>query len=458
MILRKIVPLTAAIFVAVSAADVTADAILYGKAHLSIDNVDVDMNAAWNRPAEAAPSFDVLTFIDGSNQALNDAGYVEALPRPTPVNTVVGDLLFGTIKFDSLDRLTQERILGAVDRATTPGTVYKGWTVNASDRGSRFGIKGSETLRGGLKAIYQIELAIPLGDANGSIAGDEPGTIRLRNSFVGLMGSWGTFLAGRHDTPLKMSTGRLDLFADTLADYNYTVGFQDLRADHTLLYISPALWGVRLAGAVVPGGGAAIGGELNPDANSLADGWSLAAIYDSGPFHASLAYEYLGSELWRPQDGPYDIVHGVFAGDDTKWRMGLGLLDWHGLTVTGIYEARTDILGLPVRADSNSWQLQAGYAFGNNMIKAMYGSADLDPCADPGNIGFRYTCSPGKLGELLGYRIGDLIDQQGKKTWALGFDHNFSRRTKVYALYTAVKDDNPDADWSGFSLGMAHQF
>lgn len=458
MTLNKLWPLTAAISVAVGAAEVAADAAMYGKVHLSVDYVDVDMNAAWNRPAEGAPSFDVLTFIDGTNQALADAGYTEALRRPTPMSTLVGDLLFGTIPFDSLDPLTRGRILDALDRAVTPGIPFKGWTVNASDRGSRWGIKGSEDLGGGLKAIYQIELAIPLGDVNGSIAGEDPGTIDLRNSFVGLMSPWGTFLVGRHDTPLKMSTGILDLFADTLADYNYTVGFEDLRADNTIMYISPSLLGVRMAGAVVPGGGTAIGGVSNPDANSIADSWSLAAIYTRGPFHASLAYESLGTELWRPQDGAYDNIHGVFADDDTKWRVGLGLLDWHGFTMTGIYESRTDILGLPVSAGSNSWQLQAGYAFGNNKIKAMYGSADLDACADPGNIGFRYTCTPGKLGESLGAQLQGIVDQQDKSTWALGLDHNFSRRTKVYALYTAVRDDNEDASWNGFSLGMAHKF
>lgn len=458
MTFDKIVPLTAAICTAVPAADLAADATMYGKAHLSVDYADVDMNAAWNRPAGGAPSFDVLTFIDGANEALNDAGYTEALPRPTPMNTVVGDLLFGTIPFDSLDPLTQVRILDALDRAATAGNAFRGWTVNASDRGSRLGIKGSEDLGRGLKAIYQIELAIPLGDVNGSIAGEEPGTIDLRNSFVGLMSSWGTLLVGKHDTPLKMSTGRLDLFADTLADYNYTVGFEDLRADNTVLYISPSLWGVRLTGAVVPGGGSAVGGISNPDANSIADSWSLAAIYARGPLHASIAYESLGSGLWRPQDGAYDNIHGVFAGDDTKWRVGLGLMDWHGFTMTGIYESRTDIMGLPVSAGSNSWQLQAGYAFGNNLLKAMYGSADLDACADPGNIGFRYTCSAGKLGESLGNNLRGIIDQQDKSTWALGMDHNFSKRTKVYALYTAVKDDGLDADWSGFSLGMAHKF
>jgi predicted porin len=37
-------------------------------------------------------------------------------------------------------------------------------------------------------------------------------------------------------------------------------------------------------------------------------------------------------------------------------------------------------------------------------------------------------------------------------------DHNFSKRTKVYAVYTDVDTDDLDQDWDGFSLGMVHKF
>jgi predicted porin len=49
-----------------------------------------------------------------------------------------------------------------------------------------------------------------------------------------------------------------------------------------------------------------------------------------------------------------------------------------------------------------------------------------------------------------------------RSTWAVGYDYSFSKRTKVYALYTDVQDDRADwiasSEWSGFSLGMMHSF
>ncbi len=91
----------------------------------------------------------------------------------------------------------------------------------------------------------------------------------MRNTFVGLAGGWGTALMGRHDTPMKISTGKLDLFADTMADYNGTVGFRDLRADNAVAYISPSFAGFTFAGAIIPAGGATGGYNSNAQANGL---------------------------------------------------------------------------------------------------------------------------------------------------------------------------------------------
>lgn len=466
MKLEKVKPLAAALLMTAWAADLAADAVIYGKANASVDYLDAKANAAWNRPAIGSPSFDMEQFIDDANDVLGDVGYV-GVPGPGGVNTAIADVLYGTVignfPFDALDPDTQEGLLHSLRDAITLGHAFKGWDLNANERGSRIGILGSEDL-GGFKAVYQIEMAVHLSDANGDIDdGDPPGSggMRgplLRNSYVGLSGNWGTALVGRHDTALKMSTSKLDIFADTLADYNMTVGFHDLRADNALLYFSPSFYGVQLLGSVTPAGGATLLGEPNGKADSIADAWSVAATYSYGPFFASAAYEFLGIELWRQQEGAYDTAHGLPPSDDKKWRIGLGLLDWHGFTLSGVYESRRDILGMPQSASANMWQIQTGYAFGNNALKAMYGQSDLDECADPWNVGYRYTCSIGVLGQVLGGEFGQPIDQKDKSAWALGFDHYFSKRTKAYVLYTALYDDNEDADWSGFSLGMSHNF
>jgi predicted porin len=379
---------------------------------------------------------------------------------------------------------------------TAPGQDFDGWGMSSNGyipgegRASRIGVKGSEDLGGGLKAIYQVEFGINLNDTNNNVLNNAD-AITMRNSFVGLAGGWGTFLMGRHDTPLKISTSKLDLFADTMADYNGTVGFRDLRADNAVAYISPSWAGFTLAAAVIPSGGATGSGQgLNLNENSIAGAYSLAGIYSNGPFYASVAYESLGNEHFNSQnvslnqsDCPYDTLtpNGVSSecqytdSDATAWRVGLGLLDWNGFTLTGIYEHRdnepgsdtytsfTDLQNplnsfyLPGGPDTAElWQVQAAYAFGNTQIKAMYGQADY---SGDYSIGGNVIASEG--GNVAA-QLADNIYDYDVSTWGVGVDYNFSKRTKAYALYTDVDNDQVNitagSKWDGFSLGMMHSF
>ncbi|WP_462320544.1 porin, partial [Halochromatium sp.] len=306
-------------------------------------------------------------------------------------------------------------------------------------------------------------------------------------SFLGLAGNWGTFLVGRHDTPLKISTGKLDQFSDTMADYNGTVGFDDIRADNVIAYISPSFSGFSFMGAAIAGGGATAGAGANINEDSIAGAWSLAAIYNNGPFYGSVAFESLDKDMFMNSstslagsaacinpDGTPTLSCDYIGDSYDKWRIGLGLLDWNGFTLTAIYEQQEHLPDGQVReavttinADGtvsvgsasmferqDLWQVQAAYAFGNNTVKAMYGSVDRSDVGFLGNTRNETISLQNLKNDLEGDRY----------TWAIGFDHNFSKRTKAYVLYTAVDDDlngSPEApgiEWSGFSAGMVHKF
>ncbi|MFP4496249.1 MAG: porin, partial [Halochromatium sp.] len=424
-----------------------AEATLYGKLNMSIDYADVD----------------------------NAIGTYYADPNGNPAG---GNEIH-------LDANGNPIIRGGED--------FKGWGISregdfipGSSRASRLGVKGSEDLGSGLKAIYQVELGLNLSAADDNITSGNNKGISYRNSFVGLAGDWGTAFVGRHDTPLKISTGKLDQFGDTMADYNGTVGFHDIRADNVIAYISPNVSGFSFAGAIIAGGGATDDSGLNINEDSLAGAWSLAGIYNNGPFYASLAYESLDKDMFMDSstslagkgqcinaDGSQALDCDYVSDAYDKWRIGLGLLDFNGFTLAAIYEQQENLPdgqrrsewtyingGNPTRvgvADGAEkqqlWQIQAAYAFGNNKVKAMYGSVDRDDDKILGE-----TRDVVSLDSLRDDLEGD------RNTWAIGFDHNFSKRTKAYVLYTAVDDDNngiPGEDgveWSGFSAGMIHKF
>ena len=332
---------------------------------------------------------------------------------------------------------------------------FEGWGVNGGagvpgeGRANRIGVKGSEDLGNGMKAIYQVEFGVKMTEESttGNAASGSNDSITMRNSFVGLTGGWGTFVVGRNDTPMKTSTGKLDLFADTMADYNGTVGFDDVRADNAIAYVSPNLAGFQLAAAVHAGGASTAGYGENLNSDSLAEAYSIAGIYSNGPFYASLAYESLGSELYMDTATSDDKFARNYIDDDyTKWRVGLGLMDWNGFTLTGIYEEQSNLPAGQISQLATEklklWQIQAGYSFGNSMVKAMYGSGDRDGRFDEVN----------SISDVRDSIEGDYY------TWAIAFDHNLSKRTKAYVVYTQVDDDRPSSDWDGFSVGMIHNF
>jgi predicted porin len=484
---KKLITLAVAAALAAPAAAM-AEATIYGTIAGQITYEDVT-NAI-------PPSFETTSVVVNADVASAPIG-VDSNGNPVYAPGAVLPVTVTGIQLDAN---------GMPIRVPNSGQDYKGWTINQSTYGpdrylrgenpaNRFGLKGSEDLGNGLKAIYQVEIGIDFGDAN--IPGGNNSSFSVRNSFVGLAGGFGTALVGRHDTPLKISTGKLDLFSDTIADYNGTVGFSDLRVDNTIAYISPSFSGFSFMGAMVAPGGGTAGSGLNINSDSIAGAYSLAAIYNNGPFYASAAYESLSNEMFMDSAtsmaGPQQcfLADGItptptcdFVRDDyNKWRFGLGLLDWNGFTLTAIYEnqdnnpegqtrftqtfinADGEVVGgalSPNGVDGQQlWQVQAGYAFGNNMFKAMYGAVDRNDTRILGATRDETLA----INNLSGLRSALSNDIAGdKSTWAVGFDHNFSKRTKAYVIYTAVDDDNKDnltgntADWSGFSVGMTHKF
>ena len=136
--------------------------------------------------------------------------------------------------------------------------------TRVSSNNSLIGFKGSEDLGGGLSAVWQIESSIAMDAGALNSAG-------TRNTFAGLSSkTLGTLTFGVIDSPLKTSTGKLDVFGNTLAgyigaftehmgDYPWMVrlaGDLDVRPEHagllgvfgglavTLLVFSVALWAI----------------------------------------------------------------------------------------------------------------------------------------------------------------------------------------------------------------------
>lgn len=275
-------------------------------------------------------------------------------------------------------------------------------------RASRIGFKGAEDLGGGLKGVWQIESEI-----EGESKSDNSG-YNLRNTFVGLNGGFGTILAGRHDTPYKISTGKMDLFSDRAADYNNVAGtirgktVADERAPQTIAYITPSFNGLTAAFAYVDH-------YFTSPEDESDSAYSFGAFYDNAGLFLSAGYEYQeGTNLTGVTDAP-----AVGAEPEvTAWKVG-GMYTIAGFSFGALWE-NIEVEGDAGDIERDMLYVPLQYAFGNNAIKGYYAKADETD--------------------------GDLsVEDDGADFYAIGFDHNLSKRTTLYALYTMIDNDENGA-------------
>jgi len=318
------------------------------------------------------------------------------------------------------------------------------WEVN--NRSSRLGFKGSEDLGNGLKAIYQIEFGIRSDGGQEQEAGD--GHTTLRNTFIGLASDWGTVIVGRHDTPMKMAfyasgNERLgDSAIDLNPGRNNPIGvFKEFRANNAIAYVSPNFSGFTVTGAVIPGEQSGNKATKTTTATNLfqknsldsMDHWSVGAMYKGNGLKASIGYEYLVDQPVATFRTSGELSRAA----NQKTLQAGASYTMNNYSLGAQYET-TDNNEFIIDADYDAWALTGKAAFGNNAVSLIYTNSELDPNGS-----------------------ADDVDTDG---WGVAAEHNFSKRTKVYAAYAANSVDNKktgkdkDPDQDMFSLGMIHNF
>jgi predicted porin len=321
--------------------------------------------------------------------------------------------------------------------------------VNIMSNSSRFGIKGSEDLGAGLKAVFQYETTVGWdGDTNGTIGG----LGGQRNTFAGLAGGFGTVLFGIHDTPVKMLARKYDLFGDQIGDTrNLTrgngtgLGF-DERPGNVAAYVSPTFAGFSAVLAYVNDENGSSDKANFTTSTGTAYGNDTSAVsamlnYTVGKFDASLGYET------------------------------------HGKSFTSAATAT---------ADKNMTAMRAGasYDFGSVKAMAFYANQDMLAAQDVVKArdvyGVGASMKVGAAGTIKAqYGIAAKYNNvdNGADMIAIGYDHAMSKNTTVYAAYATVNNQefgtysvvgggghagassvNAGKDPSAMSVGLIHKF
>ena len=320
------------------------------------------------------------------------------------------------------------------DNGATVGTLES--TANhLSSNESRIGFKGSEDMGGGLTALWQIESQVNLdndsqglGNPDGAnvtpsgVGSSSALAVGTRNTFVGLSSTvLGTVLAGRHDTPYKISTRMLDPFRFTLADNRSIMGhlLHDDFLGNVVAYVSPTMNGMSVAGGTVFGSEGVV--PAIP-AKLKSTTLSLAGMYTMGGLYGTIAYQAvkLGTAA-----GTFDGGAGVNPDKFNALKVGGSYsMDVGGMAtkVSVVYEMldHKNVNGNAAVSLEDSNLYLAGELAVTSAIKV---KAAYTQAAD--------TTATGAV----------IAGSTGSTQFTVGADYGLGARTTVYALYTSLSND-----------------
>ena len=284
--------------------------------------------------------------------------------------------------------------------------------IDLISNSSRLGLKGQLEMQDGLVGLYQIEYQIdPVdGHARDEVRGENgeikvtDSTFTQRNSYVGLKGSFGTLKLGKHDTPLKKASLKVDLFNDLKGDIkNITDG--ENRITSFLGYDSPVF-----------GGGVSISVSLSKGKDDGVVGTDLDGEFGTN-LSASLKYDI-------------EVIQFVIATEKASIKgfdhNRLGMMIPAGPVTIGLIHTTTkSTVGNSVDYDATTISIAGKVADGNGRVKFQYGTSD---------------------------KSAGLTQTQ------IGYDHKLFKNFKILAYHTVRSQDAANSDDAHTGLGIEYKF
>ena len=266
---------------------------------------------------------------------------------------------------------------------------------------SRFGVKGSTDLDGGLKAMFQLESGVnsaggTVPDGNGGAGGTGPVFSNARDMYVGLSGGFGSVTAGRQGGANQWVYDS-NLFADQLGDAgNFTgdkVGLSG-RLDQVLIYQTPEMSGFKAGLTFIP-----------------------ASSLDAG---TTTGRNSTGIKL--------DYGNAGIGGHFAYFKVG---------TTTAA-----------VDTDNKNTSVAGSYDFGNGMVTAQYVKSTTDvgtasTSRNVYNIGGKFDVSSNSAVKAQYSKAGSSTGSttNGAGMLAVGFDYNLAKNVDMYVVYAATSND-----------------
>ena len=309
--------------------------------------------------------------------------------------------------------VSNENNAESVKAGAGTGSISQTMMESGGVNGSRWGLRGSEDLGGGLKANFNLQAGINLDTGAGA---STVATAFSRQSWVGFSGGFGAVRLGRTTTAFDDVSGTSDAVLDSkLAPMGYvfkSTGYS-ARQDNMFYYQAPDFGG--FSGAI-----SYALGENKTATTSATSTTSLNLTYAAGPVSAQLGYQV------------EDVINAVGQGDKNYFRLG------------------------------------GTYAFGPAVAKLTYGKAgnisNVDGAdATEWQLGVDYVLSPALVltGSLAQSSDNAKAGDFTRKGFGLAAKYIMSKRTFLYGGYeadTTTKSNVADQKHSVLAVGVQHNF
>ncbi|SMG57390.1 porin [Paraburkholderia susongensis] len=310
-----------------------------------------------------------------------------------------------------------------INMNTNAGGFHKYDMSSGVMQGSRFGLRGTEDLGGGLKALFVLENGFDV--TNGKLG--QGGLMFGRQAYVGLSSNFGTVTLGRQYDSVVDYVGPMeagDQWGGYIAAHpgdidNFNNAY---RTNNTVKYTSANYGGLTFGGTYSLGGQAG-----NFTGNQI---WSLGAGYNNGPLQLGVGYLNArtpaasggifnnGGTITAPNAAVTSPVYAGFTSANTYQVIGAGGAYTFGAATVGLTYSNIRFGNLGKTFAS---PLQGQSATFNN-----------------GEINFKYQLTPALLvGAAYDYTRGASIEGTSRAQYhqgALGVDYFLSKRTDVYVI------------------------
>ncbi len=323
---------------------------------------------------------------------------------------------------------------------------------------TNFGLRGTEDLGPGLKAVWQLESGFQIDQNTG------PG-LGARNSKLGLQGGWGEFFLGQWDTPYKSISLAINPFrAGYIFDYTPIMGNPgmgvpatttqftrigakpdaafDKRAGNSLQYWTPRWGGFsgRLGWSVAEGTGpvAAGGPVVRPEI------LGAALQYDLGGLSVRYGWERHNDYFGMSQLG--GSAAGTLANPTSRDNANKLVAIWRiGNTRIALAAEELRYKNNDSTAGAITEYKRRGYygileqRFGNHRVWGSYARAEDGSCKRNGPL----ACTTNDL---------------GANYWAVGWIYTFSKPGTYSPQPIVGASIAPGADTVASGVGMIHYF